>query len=99
MKLLLAAIVATTAASAFAQNTKLPPPVPSEVISIHGQVPPVPSEVMSIQGQIPPIPTGNINAYTGQFGTVTGSSLSNIGNTLPTHTAPAIPAINMPRIR
>ena len=111
MKLLLAAIAATFSASALASETELPPPVPSEAMSIRGQVPPVPSEVtsiheqvppapgevLSIHKQIPPMPFVNLDA--GQFGAVTGSSVSNIGSSVPTFTPPAIPAINIPRIR
>ena len=113
MKLLLAAFLASVPA-ALASDAELPPPVPSEVLSIHGSVPAVPSEVLSIHGSVPAVPrealsihghiptvpaSAAINAQTTQFGAVAGSTVSNIGTTVPIHTPPAMPAINMPPIR
>lgn len=110
MKLLLAAFLASVPA-ALASDAELPPPVPSEVLSIHGSVPAVPSEVLSIHGSVPAVPREALSihghiptvpasaAHTTQFGAVTGSTVSNIGTTVPIHTPPAMPAINMPPIR
>jgi hypothetical protein len=93
---LLAAFLASVPA-ALASDAELPPPVPSEVLSIHGSVPAVPREALSIHGHIPTVPASA--AHTTQFGAVTGSTVSNIGTTVPIHTPPAMPAINMPPIR
>lgn len=99
MKLFLAAILATTAVSAFAAaaDAENPPHVPPEVMFIQAQIPNIP-DTNTFNNSL-----GNINATTGQLGGVIGNSVSNIGNIVPT--APPLPAstlqnaISTPRIR
>lgn len=99
MKLLITAVLATTALCASAQErVEDPPHVPAEVLSIQRHIPVVPDSRTLGSFAI----HGRVDAVTAQIGSITASTVSNIGNAVPT--GPSIIAPNLsnaltPRIR
>jgi hypothetical protein len=96
-----AVTLATSVAPAFAADSEeLPPRVPPEVMSIQRTIPVVPQNVPVSSYPTP----ANVNASSAVLGTVSGTSVSGIGNAVPVTTVPT-PGSNLinstlaPRVR
>jgi hypothetical protein len=104
MKVYVAAILAALAAPAIAEdkNTLL---VPAEVLSIGQVVPlierPIPMSADALSSSafsvVPnaPLLSSNLQATSSQIGNVVGSSISNLGQSVPRALAPAGPALTL----